>query len=250
MKLHVKLLLYLLCSVMVVVTIAQVLQYIDTTKRLERVTSDQIEVLAAREEASAENVYHSIEQSVAGSLQRGEMHKFTELLADQKNVDGLMEYSLFDRHGKVTHSSHEEFLGRDISAERKDKVFGTTEKLIVQTDESIEIYQPTVNEGDCFRCHTDWEPGSICGVTYFKFSTAELAKSKAEAVETIASAKKISLRNGIITVFGVVIALAATMFIVVKKYVQDPLSTAILEGKFPEGSTIKGDVAKGGLSFS
>ena len=62
MKLHVKLLLYLLCSVTVVVTIAQVIQYVDTTGRLEKLTSEQIEMLAAREEENAQNVYHSIEQ--------------------------------------------------------------------------------------------------------------------------------------------------------------------------------------------
>jgi len=36
----------------------------------------------------------------------------------------------------------------------------------------------------------------------------------------------------------------------IQKFVQDPLSTAILEGKFVEGSTIKVDVDKGGLTFS
>jgi len=34
------------------------------------------------------------------------------------------------------------------------------------------------------------------------------------------------------------------------KYIQDPLSTAILEGKFPEGSTIKVDAGSGGLTFN
>jgi ATP-dependent Clp protease ATP-binding subunit ClpB len=33
----------------------------------------------------------------------------------------------------------------------------------------------------------------------------------------------------------------------IQKYVQDPLSTALLEGKFPEGSTITMDAGKGGL---
>jgi len=36
----------------------------------------------------------------------------------------------------------------------------------------------------------------------------------------------------------------------IQKYVQDPLSTAILEGKFPEGSTIKVDARDGGLAFN
>lgn len=224
MKLHVKLLLYLLCSVTVVVTIAQVIQYVDTTGRLEKLTSEQIEMLAAREEENAQNVYHSIEQSVAGSLKRGEMKKFTEILADQKNVAGLMEFSLFDIDGKVTHSSHDEFVGKEISQEMKEQIYSSTEKQIVQSDEMIEIYQPTINGGDCFRCHTGWKRDAICGVTYFKFSTEDLAKAKQDAVTTIASAKQISLRNSIVTIFGVVVALAVTMFVVVKKYVQNPLN--------------------------
>ncbi len=35
----------------------------------------------------------------------------------------------------------------------------------------------------------------------------------------------------------------------IQKYLQDPLSLALLEGKFPEGTTIRGDVGKEGIVF-
>lgn len=223
MKLHTKLILSLLSALIVVVSIAQFVQYLDSTKRLQEQAQADVEILEQREKENAENVYTSIQQSIAGSLQRGEMEKFTKLLEQQKDVKGLLEFSLFDQNGKVSHSSHSTNIDRTLPKELLKELFTDSTERTIITSEALEIYKPQVNTGDCIRCHDTWENGAISGITYFKFSTKDLAHAKVAARENIAAARSISIRNGILTVLGVTIALTITMFLIVRKFVGAPL---------------------------
>ncbi len=223
MKLHTKLILWLLSALTVVVCGAQFVQYLDTTKRLRNQAQASIEMLEHRERENAENVHRSIEQSIAGSLQRGEMTKFTKLLEQQKQVKGLLEFSLFDQNGKVSHSSDSDNIARELPETIKQDLLTDPNGRMLVSDETLEIYTPQVNTGDCIRCHTSWREGDISGVTYFKFSTADLAQAKIQAQHNIRSARSYAFRSGLVTVLGIVTVLAVTMYVIVKKFVRTPL---------------------------
>ena len=62
-----------------------------------------------------ENIFATAENAVKGSLERGEMDKFITLLQDQKRIKGLLEFSLFNRQGVVTHSSDAAFLNKHVA---------------------------------------------------------------------------------------------------------------------------------------
>jgi ATP-dependent Clp protease ATP-binding subunit ClpB len=63
-------------------------------------------------------------------------------------------------------------------------------------------------------------------------------------LELTDTAKKFLAAHGWDPVYG-----ARPLKRAIQKYVQDPLSTAILEGRFPEGTTVHADAGKDGLVF-
>ena len=227
MKLHTKLILSLLAALAVVITTSQAWQYISSTRNISSQVGYDLKVLEDRETVGATNVYHSIQKAVAGSLERGEMEKFTQLLQEQKSVQGLEEFSLFDRHGSVTHSSDKTFVGRKLPEDVKARLLSDSAERVVQTEQSFEIYKPQEVVGDCLRCHTGWKEGSVGGVTYFRFSRAALAQAAKNAQATLASARSSSLQSGILAVLGVVIVLVVAMFLLVRRFVGRPLGAVV-----------------------
>ncbi|RJP30892.1 MAG: HAMP domain-containing protein [Candidatus Omnitrophota bacterium] len=224
MKLHTKLILSLLAGLVIVVTIAQVMQYQSVIEQITDLTEANIKLLREREEASAKNIYLSVERSIAGSLVRGEMEKFTRLLQAQKDVQGLLEFSLFDRQGVVSHSSDIEFLGKKLPAELENQLTNQFEMFLRYTDEAIEIYQPHVITPDCVRCHTQWEIGKNGGISFFRFSTKALSDANRQAATTIANMKEAGYKNSLYTVLGIIAVLVSAMYLLVTFFVAKPLS--------------------------
>ncbi len=229
MKLHTKLILSILAGLLMVVSAAQIVQYHSTTTRFEGYSEESSELLREREQISARNIHELVENSVAGSLERGEMIKFSKILEEQNQIEGLEEFSLFDPHGKITHSSNPKAIGRQMTEDLKELMLTDAEgfventKEIIQSEGMIEIYTPQMIVGDCVRCHWDWDVGGIGGATYFKFSTEELAAAETKAAASITSARKNSLTTSIATVLGVVCVLVVIVFFLVRKLIGRPL---------------------------
>ncbi len=224
MKLHTKLIVSLLAGLIIVVTIAQIIQYNSAVQQIIDLSEANIALLREREEISAKNIYLSVERSIAGSLERGEMEKFTRLLRAQKDVEGLLEFSLFDKEGTVTHSSDNSFLGKQLPTDLEERLFNDPRMFLQYTDEAIEIYQPQPITPDCVRCHTDWEVGGVGGFTYFRFSTKALSDANQQSVTTIANMKESSYKNSLYTVIGVIIVLVTAMYLLVSLFVARPLN--------------------------
>jgi methyl-accepting chemotaxis protein len=224
MKLHTKLTLVLLGGLIVVVSGVQIMQYRSVTTRLGQLSDKDVALLRQREETAARNVCASIEQAVSGSLERGEMEKFGRLLQQQKSVKGLLEFSLFDREGTVSHSSETAAVGRKLPAELKTRFAGNLDEYTSIKDGKIEIYRPQAVTADCTRCHTEWKTGEQGGATYFAFSTAALDQADKDAAATITSTKNELSRNSAVAVISVVAVLATSVFLLVRKLISKPLS--------------------------
>jgi methyl-accepting chemotaxis protein len=219
MKLNTKITISLVLGLSSIMALAQTFQYLDQTRRITKQTQTEIQALEAQAERNARSIYDSVQ--MAGSLEQGEMEKFKMMLQKQKNVPGLVEYSLYDRKGTVTHSSHAEFLGKTMAQEQKQALFSQLSEKVIKTDASIEIYKPVAITGDCIRCHMDWPGKGIGGVTYFKYSTKELADAKAGAEAMLAQIETAMLRNGLLALAG----LAVVIYILSNKLVGRPLKT-------------------------
>ena len=104
MKLHIKLSLAILSGLVVIIAIAQIIQYVGAISLISNLTENNITILKEREEQSVRNIFRSVERAVSGSLERGEMEKFVKLLEAQQELEGLLEFSLYNQEGVVTHN--------------------------------------------------------------------------------------------------------------------------------------------------
>jgi methyl-accepting chemotaxis protein len=223
MKLYTKLILSLACGFLAVMAIAQGLQYTAVTRRIADFAESNLQLFKAREELSAKNIFQSIEQAVAGSLERGEMEKFTRILEQQRSVDGLLEFSLLDREGIVTHSSDSRFLKHTLPVQVKTALLSEMKQDLQWTEDAVAIYKPLVSNNDCVRCHTTWRPGEVGGILHFRFSKAALTKARSDAADILASMKSTTLKNALITLVVVVLVLIAAIHFLVSRFVSKPL---------------------------
>lgn len=227
MKLHAKLTLSLLAGLVVVVTLAQTLQYQSVIGNLSRFSDDSIDVLRSREETNASNIFYSVENSIARSLERGEMDKFAGILAEQKSIQGLLEFSLFSREGAVTHSTDPQYIGKTLPADVNTQLQGSYEMLLRHEGEAIEIFKPQPVTDDCVRCHSTWATGESGGVTYFRFSKQALVDAEQGADETISAIKSSTFQNSILTFLGIVVVLVILMYLLIRRYVGQPLTKGV-----------------------
>jgi methyl-accepting chemotaxis protein len=223
MKLYAKLILSLVTGLLVVVSTAQILQYLSINRQVSRFSRSTLELLKSRDEKAARNIFKSVEYAVAGSLERGEMEKFNRILAAQRDIEGLLEFSLLDRNGKTTHSSDERFLKKEMSPAVKAQLEAHPEMHLEWTADAIEIYHPQMVGGDCVRCHTEWRVGDIGGYTYFRFSKAALEQAQAAAVGIGATMRRAAMKNALVSLCGIVLMLVVATHFVVRKFVARPL---------------------------
>jgi methyl-accepting chemotaxis protein len=223
MKLYAKLILSLAGALVAVMAVAQALQYTTVTRRIADFTHTNLHRFQAREEQAAQNIFQSIEQAVAGSLERGEMEKFTRILKQQRNVQGLLEFSLMDRKGTVTHSSDSRFLKLTLPAQIKETLLSNMRQHLRWAENSVEIHKPLVANNDCVRCHTGWKSGEVGGILRFRFSKATLTKAQQDAAEILKSMKSTTLKSSLMTLAAVVLVLTVVMHFLVYRFVSKPL---------------------------
>ncbi len=223
MKLNLKLTLALLAGLILVLSLAQLIQHKNMTGIISDISSSNMKLLKERETENALNIFHSVDRAVAGSLERGEMEKFAKLIKAQKKVKGLLEFSLFDINGTATYSSDSLFVGNKLSEDIKKELFSNHEMIIKHTDEAMEIYKPQPVTKDCVRCHVSWEEGSTGGVIYFRFSNKALKTANLNSYNVMSKLKKISLRNSLISLVTIIAICVILMTYFVKKFVGIPL---------------------------
>ena len=227
MKLHTKLTLALLSCVFLMISMSQVYQYYKNINLINKLARQNEILLENREWQNAENVFLSVERGVKGSLERGEMEKFTQLLHAQTNINGLLEFSLFSKEGVVTHSSHSKNLKNYLPDALKKQLLSQENKFTRRTDVAYEIYQPHKVIRDCIRCHTSWGEGQIGGITLFRFSTAAMVQAKTQWENSIAEFRRMGITSGIITLIGVLGLVTSVVLYLTRKLVAKPLDMIV-----------------------
>ncbi|MBF0102277.1 MAG: methyl-accepting chemotaxis protein [Desulfobacterales bacterium] len=227
MKLYVKLILSLVSALIVVVILTQIFQYNQTVQIIQRLSKDNQHILTNEVEFSARNMFHSIENAVSGSLERGEMEKFNRIVQTLEKIKGLLEFSLFSKYGEVTHTSDTQFIGKKIPSDIFEKLTTDPNLIFQKTEKTIEIYQPHITIPDCIRCHMDWKEGTIGGILHFRFSLEVLNNAKKEANQVITNTKRTIVVTSIFSVFCIVIVLSIIIFFVINKFASKPLNSTI-----------------------
>ena len=252
MKLHTQLVLLLLLGALAIISVAQWADYRRNRAIIRQLAADNLKVLEEREWQNAENVNRTVQQGVAGSLERGEMDKFRRLLSSaQTNVYGLLEFSLYDRGGEVTHSSSPEFLKHTLPAELRDKLLLQTKIVKRLQPEAFEIYEPQLVTPDCRRCHLDWKEGGVGGVLAIRFSTTTLNSSKASWAATQVHTRQDAIRAGVVTTIATVGVFSLIAFLAVRFLISGVLGRAVSGAVERVGNCVKQvENAAGQLSSS
>ncbi|MFZ5773965.1 MAG: methyl-accepting chemotaxis protein [Thermodesulfobacteriota bacterium] len=166
---------------------------------------------------SVRTLFNSFEEGVKGSLERGQMKNFHELLVRQKEIKGVIEASLYDRQGKINLSSTGEQAGsRSLPEAIQTKLQDTKQAHEEITDTQIRIVAPQVVITDCIRCHHNWQEGEIGGSLSLTFDLSGLNKTITNLLLLIAG--------------GCLVLLALTsisIFLIMQHAVTKPISAII-----------------------
>lgn len=224
MKLHTKLILTLIVCLSVVIVVSQFFQYVQINGEIGKLTEDNLSRLKSREETFARNLYHSVASSVAGSLTRGEMVKFGNLLRETNQIEGLLEFSLFSKNGQVDYASDNAFLKKTLPTDINSKINSGEEMIFQMTDQAIEIYHAQKIVPDCIRCHLDWKLGEPHGgVMFFKFSIQDFLNAKKQTEQSMHHLNVTYIMDALMSVVAVLVVLALAIFFLSRQIIAVPI---------------------------
>ena len=224
MRLDFKLILWLVGGIVVLLGLSLVIQLYRNTRLLQRLAEENTVLIEKTEWKNAENVFLSTQNSVKGSLERGEMTKFIKTLETQRNVKGLLEFSLFSPEGLVTHSSDPRFLKNSLAPEVASVLKSKPERFQRLTAGAFEIYEPLAVTSDCMRCHTAWKEGAAGGLLLCRFSTDSLAQSKQASAASLAGIKTSQIANGLVITVIIAAFFVVLVILVVRYQIAAPLN--------------------------
>jgi hypothetical protein len=227
MKLHTKLTLSLLSVVLIVFSLSQWYQYYQSQSAMKLMAGDFSASFLDREWKNAENIQLSAQYSVSGSLERGEMEKFSRLLTAQSQIKGLLDFSLFNDKGIASQSSLPSSLGKPLPQELMAELLSQSKKISRRTPEAFEIYQPQLVKADCIRCHTGWTENKICGVLGFRFSTSGINQMERQSAVSVSTARKTALSNALASSLMLVLVFTLLTHALLRSLVERPLQATM-----------------------
>ncbi|MCW8892218.1 MAG: HAMP domain-containing methyl-accepting chemotaxis protein [Deltaproteobacteria bacterium] len=161
----------------------------------------------------ARSIFSSLEIGTRGSLERGEMDVFDELLSGLGSVPGVLEVGLTNPEGMTNYSSQKSQLGQ-----KKSQLNITSKRdhlsLEKESDKSFFMANAHMYEEKCMECHEDVELGDLAGVLYVDFSLDKLNQEKALQQEALAAASSTSLWSNLgMGLFSLIITWLALFFL-------------------------------------
>lgn len=121
-------------------------------------------------EESVSILNDSLQESVKGSLERGQMKNFQKLLWNQRNIEGVIDVSLFDRDGNLDMSSSEKNgAGTGLDRELFHQASTGKKRFARKNGDEYTVITPQITTPDCVRCHQGWpvnELGGVISLTY------------------------------------------------------------------------------------
>ena len=169
------------------------------------------------------SIFSSLEIGTRGSLERGEMDVFDELVTGLGSVPGVMEVGLVDPQGKTIYSSKKDQIGKSephiIITDPKKEI-----DLEKESATSFFMARSHMYQQACLECHDGAVPDTLAGVLYVEYSLDKLNQEKVqnEAILTTAKSKSI-----ISTVSMGLLSLVVTwllLFFMLRKMIVRPLS--------------------------
>ena len=227
MNLHFKPILWLVGGIVVAFALSLGIQLYRNTALQQRLADEDTVLIEKSEWKNAENVFLATQNAVKGSLERGEMAKFINVLQTQRNVKGLLEFSLFNPEGDVTYSSDPQFLKKSLPAEVGAILSAKPERYKRLTADAFEIYEPQIVVADCLRCHTTWKAGGTGGTLLCRLSTENLVQNQQTSAASMARMKRSQIISGLVITVIIVGFFVVLAVVVVQKQITAPLNVVL-----------------------
>jgi methyl-accepting chemotaxis protein len=170
----------------------------------------------------AQGVFSSLEIGTKGSLERGEMDVFDELVVGLGGVPGVIEVGLTNPQGVTTYSSLRDKIG---TRQPTVKITSTNQNysLNQETPESYFMAHGHMFEPHCMGCHPDDQVGTLSGVLYVDFSLAKLNQEREHLQQIAADGNRQNLISSVIMGLSCLILIWLALFFMLKKMVVSPL---------------------------
>ena len=227
MNLHFKPILWLVGGIIVAFGLSLCVQLYRNTQLLQKLAVENTALIEKNEWKNAENVFLTTQNSVKNSLERGEMEKFISILQSQRNVKGLLEFSLFSPQGVVTYSSDSKFLNKTLPPDVRAALASKPDRFECLTNDAFEIYAPQVVTTDCLRCHTSWKIGDNGGALLCRFSTDSLTQSKQASATSMGKIKSSQITNGLVATILIAGFFVILAIVVVRYQIAAPLAVVL-----------------------
>ena len=171
----------------------------------------------------AHSLFKCLEIGTKGSLERGEMDVFDELITGLGSVPGVREVGLVNPEGITTYSSKKDNLEKKQS---HINITGANEKISIEqeTNDTFFIAHSHTYEQKCMECHDDVEIGSLAGVLYLNFSLDKLNQEKTQQSEALAAASSQSMISNLgMGLISIIITWLA-LFFMLRKMIVRPIN--------------------------
>jgi len=179
---------------------------------------------AAHESAlnQARTLFESLEIGTGGSLERGDMDIFHELLTGLGAVPGVLEVGLSNPAGEVHYSSKSGQTGKrhpDLNT------IGSSQDVAIEkeTEGKIFLARGQKFEQRCLECHDGVKIGNLAGILYVDYSLEKLQQEKARQEEALSAASGKSLRNNLIMAVLSMIITWLALFFMLRKMIVVPV---------------------------
>lgn len=232
MKLQLKFVLWLVPALVGVYAISQVVQQLHSRQLLNELSRTNLGHIDHLAQENAETLEISLIASVRKAMKEGNMNEVQKIMTDQREVRQLVEFSIADSRGVVVYSSDAANIKRKLPVELQSELLSRPEKVMRQTNETVEIYQPLVARAECLDCHTKWKKDAIGGVGYVRLSTAEASIARMEWNNSMHQLERDNQFGGIFTFCCLAVIMSGLSLGVVRLLVVRPftrLSNAMLD---------------------
>lgn len=192
---------------------------------LEVSGNDTLTTLREGVEDQANSVFASLEAGTAGSLERGEMDVFEELIESLGKVQGVLEVGLTDPQGTIHYTSD---AARQGKMTEYTSLAGTVAEVVRKEEsDALLVMRPQIMEAKCLECHDDAKVGSVSGVLYVRFTLDKLHQGEQRVAAALSEARRSSLLTGVVTGMGGLLAATFGVILLLGRMVRQPLERLV-----------------------
>ena len=189
---------------------------------LKQQANESIEAVHEVVLGQARSIFSSLDVGTRGSLERGEMDVFDELLSGLGSVPGVIEVGLTNPQGVTTYSSNSNQIGKPQS---QITITSITSPIETETEsaESIFMTEGHMFESKCLDCHDDATNGHLAGVLYVEYSTAKLNEERQHSATILRTSTATSLTSNVIVALLCLTLTWLVLFFMMRKMIMTPL---------------------------